>query len=287
MVTTEDAGKRTDIFIAEQFPAYARSALRGLFDKGHVMVNGKPEEPGDKLRVGDIVKVDTTLMTAKPESINLPIIYEDKDVLVIDKPAGILTHSKGALNSEATVASFIQGKLNDKSLTGNRAGIVHRLDRATSGVIICGRNSAAVAQLQKQFSERRTKKTYLAITEGEVSPPEAVIDVGIERNPRQPQTFRASASGKSAQTAYKIIKIFKKDGRLFTVVELRPITGRTHQLRVHLAYINNPIVGDNAYGNGKGELMLHAQSLEITLPNGERKIFTAGIPERIRSFAGV
>lgn len=286
-MTADDAGKRTDIFVAEKFPQFARSSLRGLFDEDMVLVNGKPEEPGDKLRSGDTVTIDVTLLNSQPKSINLPVIFEDDNVVVINKPAGILTHSKGVLNTEATVASFISDKINDPKLTGNRAGIVHRLDRATSGVIITARNSQALSKLQKQFSLRKTKKIYIAVAEGIISPSEATIDVAIERNPRRPQTFRASKHGKTAQTLYKVIKTFKKDGREYSLVELKPVTGRTHQLRVHLSYIGHPIVGDLVYGNSGGELMLHASSLEITIPPSERKIFSAPLPDRIKEFAGI
>src|SRR5262249_28394801 len=143
----------------------------------------------------------------KPPKISLPIIYEDNDVIVIDKPAGILTHAKGALNTEATVASFIESKLAEDLPKNNRAGIVHRLDRATSGVIITAKHDKALKWLQKQFSTRKTKKLYLAIAEGELEPAEAIIDAPIARNPRKPQTFYVSPIGKPAQTEYKLLKV--------------------------------------------------------------------------------
>lgn len=278
IVSTKDVGKRTDVFVAEKFPEYARSSLKGLFDKNLVLVNGHTEQPGDKLKRGDAVRVDSTPLTKLPEHIELPIIYEDEDVIVINKPEGLLSHGKGALNTEPTVASYLARKINDKKLTGNRAGIVHRLDRATSGVIIGAKNSMALSYLQKQFSLRKTKKTYLAVVEGIPSPDEAIIDAPIIRSPQKPQTFKAALGGKPAQTKYKLLKSYKKNGRNYAMLLLQPTTGRTHQLRVHLAYIGHPIVGDRVYGHVGEHMLLHAKSLEITLPNKERKIFEANTP---------
>jgi 23S rRNA pseudouridine1911/1915/1917 synthase len=286
-VDADSAGKRTDVFVAEQFPEFARSALRSLFDEGLVFVNGVQEQPGDKLKAGDIVSVDISFLSPVLEAIDIPVLYEDDDVIVMDKPPGILTHSKGALNLEATVASYIRPKISDNKLSGNRAGIVHRLDRATSGVIVAGKNAQTVSKLQKQFSQRKTKKIYIAIVEGIPEPSEAVIDIAIERDPKKPQTFRANSHGKTAQTTYKVLKTFQIEGRPCSMLELKPTTGRTHQLRVHLAYIGHPIVGDKVYGTGGDNLMLHASSLELTLPGGKRKIFTAPLPEHIKEMASV
>ena len=213
------------------------------------------------------------------------MLYENSDVVVIDKPAGVLTHSKGALNLEPTVASVIRAKLNDKNLTGNRAGIVHRLDRATSGIIICARNQKALDWLQKQFSTRRVRKTYLAVVEGILAPKEAIIDVPIGRNPKRPQTFKATTAGKPAQTQYKVLKTVKKGGKDFSRVELEPITGRTHQIRVHLAYIGHPVTGDPVYGHGGQVMLLHARKLELTLPGGAKKTFSVPPPKAFKDFS--
>jgi 23S rRNA pseudouridine1911/1915/1917 synthase len=283
-VTKNDAGKRTDVFVAENFSDYARSALRGLFREGFVLVNGEKEGPGDKLKENDVVSVDIASLLIEPLDISIPVIYEDADVVVMDKPAGILTHSKGVVNSEATVASFMKNKITDDSLVGNRAGIVHRLDRATSGVIIGAKKSTALAKLQKQFSQRKTKKLYLAVAEGIPEPEEAIIDAPIMRNPKKPQTFKVRQAGKPAQTRYKVINKVDKNGQTFAVLELVPITGRTHQLRVHLAYIGHPIVGDIIYGHGGPDLLLHAKSLELTLPTGKRKVFESQTPQRFKDF---
>lgn len=305
-VKANDVGKRADVFVAENLPEFTRSSLSGLFGKGLVLVNGKPTKASYRLRVSDKIEVDTGLLTARPKKIVLPIIYEDKDVVVINKPAGVLTHSKGALNLEPTVATWLQqhfkkGYYNTdpsvtRSLLVNRLGIVHRLDRPTSGVMICAKNDHALQWLQKQFSTRKVKKGYIAIVEGIPSPQEAIIDAPVERNPKKPQTFRVGAAGKPAQTKYEVIKTFKKKDKSYTLMELNPQTGRTHQLRVHLKYIGHPIVGDRVYGHGglptkiftkfqAGKNMyLYAKSLEIILPTGQPKKFEASEPKIFKDF---
>lgn len=283
----DQAGQRLDVFVAAQHPRFSRSSLLGLFKNGFVTVNGEAEKAGYKLRPQDRVKVDQAMLTTQPPTIDLPVIYEDDNVTLIDKPGGILTHSKGALNTEATVASFIKDKIKDEQLQGNRAGIVHRLDRHTSGVMITAKTDEALKQLQKQFSQRKTKKTYIAVVEGDLEPAEAVIEVPITRNPKRPQTFIVSSAGKPAITNYKKLKTFERGGQVYSLAELKPQTGRTHQLRVHMAYIGHPIVGDRVYGQAANEMLLHAKSLELTLPGGARKTFESELPSRIKDFAGL
>ena len=278
------AGKRLDVVVASLYPQFTRSSLEQLFDKQMVSVNDRPEKASYKVKDADRIAVDETFIKAEPEPINLPIIYEDADVIVIDKPAGILSHSKGALNYEATVASFIKPKLTDNNLAGNRAGIVHRLDRGTSGVMIAAKHAQALSWLQKQFSQRKVKKTYQAVTEGILEPPEAMIEAPIGRNPKRPQTFKVMAAGKPAITYYKTLHNLKRDGHNFTEVELKPQTGRTHQLRVHLAYIGHPIVGDPVYGHSPQPMLLHAESLELTLPDKSRRTFSSPLPKSFRDF---
>ena len=206
--------------------------------------------------------------------IELPIVYEDDDCVVINKPTGLLAHSKGAFNPEATVASWLRSHV--QGLEGERAGIVHRLDRATSGVMIMAKTPEALSWLQKQFSQRKVKKVYTAIVQGKLQPEEAIIDMPIERNPKRPQTFRTGINGKPAQTEYKVVAV--QHGR--SLVVLQPRTGRTHQLRVHLLQLGHPIVGDSLYGGPEGKrLYLHATSLELTLPNRERKVFKVDVPD--------
>jgi 23S rRNA pseudouridine1911/1915/1917 synthase len=281
-VTPTDSGLRADIFIANNYPQFTRATLAKLFDGIHVLVNDQSVKHGYKLRVSDRIKVDVSPLEGMPVTVDIPIIYENDDVVVMDKPAGMLTHSKGSFNAEATVASFLATKITDPRLTGNRAGIVHRLDRVTSGVIIGAKNSATQAWLQKQFSSRKVKKTYLAVVEGVPEPKTAIIDAPIGRNPRHPQTFTVTSLGRPAQTEYNLLKTSSGKDISESLVELKPTTGRTHQLRVHMAYIGHPIVGDNVYGHQNQHMMLHAYKLELTIPGGQRKVFSAPIPENFK-----
>ena len=284
--------ERLDMRVIAMLPQLTRSAAVRLIDEGKVTVNGKvPRKAGYKLREGDevVVDFDVAKEMAIPD-IDLPILYEDDDCVVIAKPIGLLTHSKGVFNPEASVASWLGSHLAGLSETSlldleedvangsprnPRAGIVHRLDRATSGVLILAKNPAALAWLQKQFAQRKVKKMYNAVIRGHLKTPEAVIDMPIERNPKAPATFRVGSNGKSAITAYKVLA----ESDTYSLLELRPETGRTHQLRVHLKQLGHPIVGDALYeGEPADRLYLHAASLEITLPSRERKVFTAELP---------
>lgn len=272
--------QRLDQKVVELLPQLSRAFAARLIEEGKVMVNGEvATKSGHKLREGDEVKVGYDLrdLGTIPE-IDLPVIYEDDTCVVINKPVGVLVHSKGAFNPEATVATWLRSKVS--GLSGNRAGIVHRLDRATSGVMIAAKTPEALKWLQKQFAQRKTKKTYYAVVAGQMPHEHAVIDMPIERNPKHPQTFRVHANGKAALTEYWVRERSKK----FALLELRPQTGRTHQLRVHLSSIGHPIVGDTLYdGEPADRLYLHAESLEITLPNRERRTFSTPVPAAFRA----
>lgn len=267
--------ERLDQYVARKKPSLSRSSAAKLVEAGKVSVNGTAQnKPSYRVKQGDDISIDyDETAAARTPDIDLPVIYEDDDCVAVNKPAGVLSHSKGAFNPEATVATWLAGRV--KGLAGERAGIVHRLDRGTSGVMICAKTPEALAWLQKQFSQRKTVKKYVAVVTGEPNEPEAVIDMPIERNPKRPQTFRAGAGGKSATTAYKVLKT----GSGLSLLELRPETGRTHQLRVHLAAIGHPIAGDALYGGPEASrLFLHAESLTVTLPDRERKTFEAPLP---------
>lgn len=280
-IDESQAGRRADVVSTELLPTLSRAYVHSLFDAGKITVNDQQTKHGHKLRSGDILNIgfepDELEQIA---DIELPVLYEDDNVLVINKPAGIISHSRGRYWYEPSVASFVRQKTHQE---GDRAGIVHRLDRATSGVMICAKNQASLSMLQKQFGLRKVKKSYLAIVSGHLKEAHAIIDMPIERNPKQPQTFRVGANGKAAQTEYEVIKSFLKHDKLL----LKPHTGRTHQLRAHLKYLGHPIVGDQLYGLESYErLLLHAQSLEITLPSGERTTYTAPEPSEFGEFDG-
>ncbi len=267
--------QRLDQRVVEQMPTLTRNYGVRLIAEGKVQVNGIiVSKPGYKMRPGDQVSIDhdETLFEEIP-TIELPVVYEDEDCVVIIKPAGLLTHSKGAFNPEATVATWLRGRLH--SMQGERAGIVHRLDRATSGIMICAKTPEAHAWLQKQFSQRRVKKHYTAIISGVMNPEQAIIDMPIERNPKKPQTFRVGSNGRPAVTAYDTVQ----SNDVYSMLSLRPETGRTHQLRVHLTHFKRPIVGDTLYGGQLADrLYLHATDLELTLLSKQRETFHAPLP---------
>ncbi len=281
LTISSESNVRADKYLAEQFSEYSRAAITKLFDLNLIKLKGKSIEPGHKLRPGAIIEYDLGPLQEKPEVIELPVLHEDDDVIVVDKPAGIISHARGRFWQEASVASFIRDKIS-KELDGERGGIVHRLDRATSGVMICAKNEAALKFLQKQFADRKVTKTYVAIVPGMLDPDEAIIDAGIERNSKDPKRFMVSKTGKSAQTHY--VSTPAKKG--YSIVTLTPKTGRTHQLRLHLLYVHHPIVGDELYGGEKASrLMLHAKSLELTMPDGKKKLFESPLPEQFAEYA--
>ena len=271
---TVSGKKRLDILLSERHPELSRSTWQKHIKAGSVSVNGAPAK-NVRQEVADADHIAITLPEMPDYSrYELPVIYMDDDVLVVNKPARVLTHSKGALNDEFTVAEFFR-RFTTVGLDTNRPGIVHRLDRDTSGVIIGARTPEAFALLKAQFSERKAKKTYIAVVEGLPKQASAMIDIPIARNPSAPSTFRADSKGKPAQTEYTVLDT--RNGR--SLVELTPRTGRTHQLRVHLQYVGTPIVGDRVYGKAAERLYLHAYRLEVTIGHGSRQSFIAPIPQ--------
>jgi len=274
IVDEETKGKRFDVVAAEMLPMLSRAYVHVLIKDKRILLNGEQQKPGYKLRKGDLITsgFDESEI-GQIADINLPVLYEDDNILIINKPEGILSHSRGRYWSEPSVASFIRQKTGQE---GERSGIVHRLDRATSGLMICAKNNETLAFLQNQFSKRKVKKTYVAIISGQIRPREAIIDMPVERNPKRPSTFRVGSKGKSAVTKYSVME----DNGEHSMLKIEPITGRTHQLRVHLAKVGHPIVGDSLYGGSPNtRLMLHASSLGIILPSGEFHEFEAPLPE--------
>ncbi len=271
--------KRLDSELAKRYPDVSRSTWQKHIKAGHVSVNSVVTT-STKHDVTDVDDIAITMPDAPDFSANeLPIIYIDDNVIVIDKPSGILSHAKGALNEEFTVAEFFRRYSTYNSDT-NRPGIIHRLDRDTSGIMIGARNAETATMLQKQFADRKTKKTYYAIVDGVPKLDKANIDLPIGRNPSAPSTFRVDSKGKSAITRYEVVASDKK----LSMVKLQPQTGRTHQLRVHMTYLNTPILGDKVYGKPSKRLYLHAKSLEITIPVSSRRTFDSPVPSDLTDF---
>jgi 23S rRNA pseudouridine1911/1915/1917 synthase len=276
-VVTSDK-QRLDTVLAERYPDVSRNTWQKHIKAGHVSVNGEAQLSPKQ----DVTEADTIAVTM-PDNIDfsehtLPILYIDDNVIVINKPVGVLTHAKGALSEEFTVAEFFR-QYTTVGLDTNRPGIIHRLDRYTSGVMIGARNQETATMLQKQFADRKTKKTYIAIVDGHPKQFEAKIELPIGRNPSAPSTFRVDAKGKVATTNYKVIDTSDTQ----SLIELKPLTGRTHQLRVHMQYLGIPIAGDRVYNKKSDDrLYLHARELEITIPPSNRMVFNAPIPDEFK-----
>jgi 23S rRNA pseudouridine1911/1915/1917 synthase len=270
---------RIDKILATRLPDISRSNIVRLFDEKKILVNDKYVKPSYQVRAFDSVVVDYDANPVILNNLIIPIIYEDHDTIVINKPEGILSHSKGVFNNEETVETFISSKLLDSDY--NRAGIVHRLDRATSGVMICAKTLASFKWLQKQFSTRKVKKIYFAIVSGHFDDKSALIDLPILRDHNNPSRFKVDIRGKVAKTKYTVISENDK----YSLIKLEPETGRTHQLRVHLKYLKHPIVGDTFYGGDNAKrLYLHASELDIKLLSGENKKFIIPVPESFDDF---
>ena len=273
--------ERVDVVASDKLKMLSRAYVRKLIDDGRITVNGEISKAGYRMKSTDVLDINFDPSEIEQiADIELPIIYEDENVIVVNKPTGVISHARGKFWNEPSVASFIRQK---SGQDGEREGIVHRLDRATSGVMICSKNAATLTFLQKQFADRKTTKVYFAIIEGALDPKEAVIDMPIIRNPKAPQTFRVGANGKPSQTHYEVVK----SGPKYSLIKLTPKTGRTHQLRVHLSYFDHPIVGDVLYeGQPADRLYLHAFSLEIELPGGKKHTFEAPLPQEFMTLVG-
>ena len=276
VIDESTAKKRADVLLANHYTQYSRAALGKLFDMDCVKLDGQPARRGDKPKLGQVMTADISPIQQEPDVIDLPVLYEDNDVIVVDKPAGIISHSRGRYWQEASVASFIRDKTKD--MTGDRAGIVHRLDRATSGVMIAAKTEAAQAYLQKQFASRTVQKQYIALVHGKPEKPDARIEAPLLRNPSNPKLFMVDITGKPAITTYHV----ESSSNGVSKVILTPLTGRTHQLRVHMQYIKHSILGDELYSvqsHKEPRLFLHAHTLTLQLPNGQLKTFTAPLPK--------
>ena len=257
---------RLDHMMVKIYKSYNRSTLQKFIEGGFVTVDGelvtKPNakfEDGVKIELN--VPEDLKNADVKPE-----VIYEDENVIVVNKPEGLLSEAKGEYCPEKTLADF--------------GFVAHRLDRDTSGVMILAKSEEVQKFLKKQFQDRKVHKTYYAIVQGRPKLDEARIDLPLKRDLKRPTTFRVDAGGKASETFYKVLKSNDK----YSLVELKPTTGRTHQLRVHMKYLGHPILGDPVYGEEKADrLYLHAGSLEVTLPGGIRKVFEAPLPKEFKN----
>jgi 23S rRNA pseudouridine1911/1915/1917 synthase len=294
IVNGEHAGLRLDHFLQQQFPDYSRSRLQEWIKAGRVLVNGAVTRASHTLRVGDTLEVESAPpapLVATPEAIPLEVLYEDGDLVAINKPAGMVVHAGAGVRSGTLVNALLHRFESLSTSAGDlRPGIVHRLDRYTSGVLLVAKTDAAHRNLAAQFAARRVRKTYLALVHGVVKTEHGRIEKPIARDPvRRVRMTARLAQGREAWSAYRVLRRFPNR----TLLEVEIGTGRTHQIRVHLASIGHPVVGDRLYGApaeapghpALGRYFLHAASIRFEQPSSGQPIeVSAPLPSELESW---
>ena len=286
IVNENDKGKRLDIYIAENFNELSRTMIKKLIESNNILVNDKSEKVSYKVQANDNISIDipeAKETKLKAQEIPLDIIYEDSDIIVINKPKGMVVHPANG-NPDGTLVNAILS-ICKNSLSGIggelRPGIVHRLDKDTSGLIIVAKNDKAHINMSEQIKNHEVEKTYIALVKGFVKENEATINMPIGRSTKDRKKMAVNKNGKNAVTHFKVIERFGN----YTLLEVKIETGRTHQIRVHLSQIGYPIVGDTVYSNGKNEWgikgqCLHAKSLKFKHPiTGKEMFIEAPIPK--------
>ena len=282
---------RLDHFLVACLPDFSRSRLQGLIKDGLVNVNGVPaKKNGQKLEAGFLVDVHipaTAPTNLVGENISLDIVFENDDLLIVNKPAGMVVHP-AAGHDTGTLVHAVLGYLPDIEGIGGeeRPGVVHRLDKETSGLIVLAKNDTAHRWLQDQFRLRKVEKTYLALVDGAPPTPNGRVEAAIGRDPshRKKMAIMPSGKGRESQSEYITLESFEKH----TLLEFHPYTGRTHQIRLHCMFLGCPIVGDKIYGYRKQSIdldrhFLHAARLKITLPGeSQAQVFEAPLPEKLQ-----
>lgn len=284
-IEEQQIGKRLDAFLSENIEGQSRSYIQKLIEQEAVLVKGKPSKSNYKLRIGDHVEVcipDPVPLDVVAEDIELNIVYEDEDVIVLNKPQGMVVHPAHGNYTGTIVNALLSHCDNLSGINGvMRPGIVHRIDKDTSGLIIIAKNNEAHVSLSEQLKEHSITRCYNALVEGVVKTDEGTIETMIGRNPRnRKEMATVSKNGKRAVTHYTVLERFEN----YTLIEARLETGRTHQIRVHMAHIGHPIVGDPVYGYKKQKFhtagqLLHARVLGFIHPRtGEYREFEAPLP---------
>ena len=281
-----EAARRLDRYLADACPQLSRSAAQRLISQGRVRVNDLPARSRDALAPGDEIEIhwpaEMPSESPHPEQASLSILYEDEHLIVLDKPAGLAVHG-GAGRTAGTLVNALVAHRPAITTVGpdpQRAGIVHRLDRDTSGVMVVVTTDRALRALQRQFRRRETRKEYLALVYGRVAPPEAAIEAPIGRDPLQRQRMAVLPAGRYARSEYRLLEPLPGASLLAVLL----LTGRTHQIRVHLASIGHPVVGDRVYGPRRGAISaprqcLHAWRLTLAHPiSGQPLTFEAPLP---------
>ncbi len=292
LFTARESYARADVFLSENLSGYTRSAVKKLFSGGYVSINGKSAKPSQAVSAGDVVRATLPAAeeySAKPENIPLDIIYEDGDVAVVNKPQGMTVHA-GNGNTEGTLVNALLYRLDSLSGINGvlRPGIVHRIDKDTSGLLVVAKNDKAHLSLSKQIEEKTCRRTYLALLEGVVKRDGGTVTTYIGRDPsdRIKMAVVSPEKGKLAITDYTVLKRYKEN---FTLCRFDLHTGRTHQIRVHARHLGYPVVGDPVYGIKKQRFslngqLLHAWRLQFTHPaTGEEMCFEAPLPDYFKS----
>ena len=277
---------RLDVYISKKNDNLSRTMIQKLIEDGQILVNGNKKKISYKVQIGDVIQIhipETKKTDIKAQNIPIEVIYEDDDILVVNKPKGMVVHPANG-NPDGTLVNAVMA-LCKESLSGVggeiRPGIVHRLDKDTSGLLIIAKNDLAHIKMSEQIKDRKVKKIYIALVKGNVAENEATIDMPIGRSTKDRKKMAVREDGKEAITHFKVIKRYDK----YTLLEIKIDTGRTHQIRVHMEKIGHPVVGDTVYSNGKNEFgvvgqMLHAKSLDFTHPiTGKKMHFEAELPE--------
>jgi len=287
-LTADRGGERLDTFIARRCPELSRSHARRLIDEGLVSVNGRKVKPSERVTAGLSVSVTIPppeTITLVPEAIPLTIIYQDGDIIVLDKPAGLTVHPAPGHPSGTLVNALLAACPDLRGIAGTlRPGIVHRLDKDTSGLMVVAKNDRAQRALQRQLKDRDVRKTYLALVRGVPAPREGTIAAPIGRHPKNRKKMAVVADGREATTRYRVREEIA--GGQYSLLEVEPVTGRTHQIRVHLAAVGHPVVGDATYGRPSaavGRQFLHAHKLAFAMPLGGRTVeFESPLPADLR-----
>lgn len=285
---------RLDAYISKQMQDLSRSMIQKLLEGNKINVNGKSEKPAYKVQNGDIIEInieEPKEVKIEAQDIPLDIIYEDEDILVVNKQKGLVVHPANG-NPDGTLVNAVMAHCKD-SLSGIggelRPGIVHRLDKDTSGLLIIAKNDKVHIQMSNQIKNREVKKTYIALVRGTIAENEATINMPIGRSTKDRKKMAVTKSGKEAVTHFKVLNRYTTDKGSYTLLEIKIDTGRTHQIRVHMAEIGHPVIGDVVYSNGKNEFgvegqCLHAKRLEFTHPiTGKEMKLEAPLPEYFKN----
>jgi len=296
--TAAAGGERLDRAVVAAFPDLSRAFVQRLIEEGRVTLNAAPARAAAKVRPGDVIEVrlpPPVLPVVEAEALPLDILYEDADILVVNKAPGMVVHP-GAGNLSGTLVNALLAHCPDLEAGAAsgpeavRPGIVHRLDKDTSGVLVMAKREAAIRALQRQFKGRAVTKRYTALLIGSLPQPEGLIEAPIARHPVHRQRMAVVSSGKPARTRWEGAQVLHDvQGRSYTLVDVTLLTGRTHQIRVHFAWLGYPLVGDEVYGPRRQPLLaprqfLHARELTLTHPTtGEVMTFTAPLPADLRA----